>query len=204
VRELDDHVESVKQAALADRIVLTKADLADEASLAALEARLRQLNPAAPIVRSRNGEVEPAFILDIGFDAAGRDPGRIEGWLRAERYLPLPVNASHGRAAGAVHDSRIASFAITYDAPVSGSALWRALEDLIERHGENLLRVKGIVNVRGQQAPRVIHIVQHVLYPVLTLPQWPSADLRTRLVFIVRDLAQEVVVDTLHRALNAS
>ena len=201
VRELDRHFESVKQAALADRIVVTKADLADEAALAALEARLRQLNPAAPIVRSRNGAVEPAFILDIGFDAAGRDPGRVDGWLRAERYLPVPAGTAQWRPAGPVHDSRIASFSIAYDEPVSGTALWRALEALIEQHGEKLLRVKGIVNVRGQQAPRVIHIVQHVLYPVLTLPQWPSADRRTRLVFIVRDLAQAEVVAALRQAL---
>ena len=105
------------------------------------------------------------------------------------------------RAGGPVHDARIASFALAYDEPVSGAALWRALETLIDQYGEQLLRVKGIVNVRGQQAPRVIHIVQHVLYPVLTLAQWPSADRRTRLVFIARELAQEAIAGVLQQAL---
>ena len=205
-RELERHFESVKQAALADRIVITKADVASEAQVQRLEARLQALNPAAPMVRASNGEVDPAFILDIGFDAAGRNPSRIDGWLRSERYLPLPADAPSWASAGAatVHDRRIASFALTYDEPVSGTALWRGLEALIERHGEKLLRVKGIVNVRGQDAPRVIHIVQHVLYPVLSLTGWPSADRRTRLVFIVRDLAEADVSEVLQQALAAA
>ena len=206
LQELERHFESVKQAALADRIVITKADAASEAQLQRLETRLRELNPAAPMVRASNGEVDPAFIFDIGFDAAGRDPGRIDGWLRAERYLPLPADAPSWRGAGtgSVHDRRIVSFALTCDEPVSGTALWHGLEALIERHGEKLLRVKGIVNVRGQDAPRVIHIVQHVLYPVLSLPDWPGADRRTRLVFIVRDLGESDIAQPLQRALTAA
>ena len=201
LRELDSHFESVKQAALADRIVVTKADLADAAALEALEARLRQLNPAATMTRACRGEVDPAFIIDVGLDAANRDPARVQGWLASERYLPLPQRAASEAAFGIPHDRRIASFAVTYEQPVSGTALWRGLETLIDRHGEQLLRVKGIVNVRGQEAPRVLHIVQHVLYPVLTLGEWPSADRRTRLVFIVRDLAQSDVLEILQAAL---
>jgi G3E family GTPase len=205
MQELERHFESVKQAALADRIVITKSDAASEAQLQRLEARLRELNPAAPMVRASNGEVDPAFIIDIGFDAAGRNPSRVDGWLRSERYLPLPADAASWRGAAApVHDRRIVSFALTYDEPVSGTALWQGLEALIERHGEKLLRVKGIVNVRGQDAPRVIHIVQHVLYPVLSLPDWPSADRRTRLVFIVRDLTEADVAAPLQQALAAA
>jgi G3E family GTPase len=203
MQELEQHFEAVKQAAVADRIVVTKADLADEAALRRLELRLREINPAAPILRSCAGDIDPAALLNIGFDAAGRDAGRVEGWLGTERYLPasakpLPLPGVH-----TVHDRRIRSFALTFDEPVSGTALWRGLERLIERHGEKLLRVKGVVNVRTQSAPRVIHIVQHVLYPVLTLPQWPSADRRTRLVFIVRDLHEAQVLEPLHAELAA-
>jgi G3E family GTPase len=203
LQELDRHFESVKQAALADRIVVTKADIATEGALQLLESRLRELNPAAPIVRSRNGDIDPASILDIGLDAAGRDPGRVDGWLRSERYLPVSAQPSTFSGNSSVHDRRIRSFAVTFDEPVSGSALWRGLEALIEAHGEQLLRVKGIVNVRAQSAPRVIHMVQHVLYPVLTLPDWPSEDRRTRLVFIVRDLEQAQVLQPLQAALAA-
>ena len=203
VQELERHFESVKQAALADRIVVTKADIAQATALQQLEARLREINPAAPILRSCNGDIDPTSILDIGFDAAGRDPARVDGWLRSERYRPAPAPPSSFLGSSVVHDRRIRSFARTFDQPVSGSALWRGLETLIERHGEQLLRVKGIVNVRAQSAPRVIHIVQHVLYPVLTLPAWPSEDRRTRLVFIVRDLEQAQVLEPLQQALAA-
>jgi G3E family GTPase len=203
MQELERHFESVKQAAVADRIVVTKADIADEAQLQRLESRLRELNPAAPIVRSRNGDIAPASILDIGFDAAGRNPRHVDGWLGTERYLPVRARETALLAGSAIHDRRIRSFAVAYDDPVSGTALWRGLETLIERHGEQLLRVKGIVNVRAQTAPRVIHIVQHVLYPVLTLPDWPSEDRRTRLVFIVRDLDENEVLEPLRAALAA-
>jgi G3E family GTPase len=201
LRELDSHFESVKQAALADRIVVTKVDLAEAGALEALEARLRQLNPAAAMTRAAGGDVDPAFIVDVGLNAAGRDPARLQGWLASERYLPLPQATVSRGGFGAVHDGRIVSFALTYEQPVSGTALWHGLEALIERHGEQLLRVKGIVNVRGQVSPRVIHIVQHVLYPVLRLSEWPGADRRTRLVFIVRDLAQAEVQAILQTAL---
>jgi G3E family GTPase len=200
-RQLDEHFESVKQAALADRIVVTKADLATEEELAALEARLRALNPAAPIARAVDGRVDPDFVLGSGLHVAATAPGRFGEWLRAERYLPLPPNPS-GRSALGAHDSRIHAFAIVFDQPVSGTRLWQGLETLIERSGEKLLRVKGIVNVVGQMQPRVIHIVQHVLYPVLTLASWPSEDRRTRLVFIVRDLAETEVRSALDEAMT--
>lgn len=202
-RELDRHFESVKQAAVADRIVVTKVDLADAAALDGLEARLRDINPAAPIRRVARGELDPAFILDVGLNAALSQPDRIGHWLQADRYVP--VAATEGLSiAGARHDRTIRSFALTFDAPVSGAKLWQGLETLIERSGEKLLRVKGLVNVGGQDKPKVIHIVQHVLYPVLTLPAWPSADRRTRIVFIVRDLDRADVEAVLRSALEAA
>ena len=126
-------------------------------------------------------------------------PARLGEWLRAERYLPLPPRTSN---LGARHDDRILSFAIVFDAPVSGARLWQGLESLIAQSGDKLLRVKGIVNVTGQDQPRVLHIVQHVLYPVITLASWPSEDRRTRLVFIVRDLAQETVRAVIEKAMT--
>jgi G3E family GTPase len=204
MRELDRYFEAVKQVALADRIVLTKIDLAQDDVLATLQARLQALNPTAPIVRSQQGEVEPRFLFDAGYAGAARRPERIEEWLEATRYLPMLADAAPSVFPGAQHDRRIHAFTWSCEAPVSGAALWAELEALIERHGEKLLRVKGIVNVQGQSAPRVIHIVQHVLYPVLTLPSWPSADRRTRLVFIARDLQPEAIRNQLQRAAAAT
>jgi G3E family GTPase len=198
--QLDGHFESVKQAALADRIVVTKVDRASEGAVIALIDRLRALNPAAPILRSVQGDVDPAQVLDNGiYDAEGK-LADVERWLQSTRYRPVaesvPTSGPLPR-----HDSRIHSFGIVYDRPVSGTRLWQGLEALIEANGDKLLRVKGIVNVAGQTLPRVIHIVQHVLYPVTTLPAWPDEDRRTRLVFIVRDLAPAEVRRTLEEAL---
>ncbi len=201
-RELDAHFESVKQAAIADRIVITKADRAAEVSMRALEARVRSLNPAAPILRAANGAVEPAAILDCGiYDSHGR-LGSVERWLASRRYRPLHADSVRLAGAAARHDERVRSFAIVYDRPVSGTRLWQGLEALLEASGESVLRVKGIVNVLNQEKPRVIHIVQHVLYPVATLPDWPDDDRRTRLVFIVRDLAPGAVRAVLDDALQ--
>jgi len=196
-RQLDAHFESVKQAAVADRLIITKTDLVKESDVMRLEARLRELNPAASMMRSIDGAVDPAFLLQAGLHGSATEPARIAEWLRPERYVPIPPGVSPNAAHDARHDKRIRSFAVVWNDPVSGTRLWQGLESLIEKSGEKLLRVKGIVNVVGQAQPRVVHIVQHVLYPVITLPQWPSEDRRTRIVFIVRDLEEAQVREAL-------
>ena len=199
---LDAHFESVKQAAVADCLVVTKVDRVDAAELLELEARLRALNPAAPLVRSVNGEVDPDTILGAVTVCAEVKAQQVSRWLRSTSYQALPPGTSLVPAASNRHDARIRSFALFYDEPVSGSKLWEGLEALIEAHGEKLLRIKGIVNVDGASEPKVIHIVQHILYPVQTLDQWPDADRRTRLVFIVQDLDPGVVRATIDAALG--
>jgi len=187
-RTLDEHFESVKQAAVADLLVITKTDRADGQMIERLTARLKDLNPGAHILASARGEVNPGDVIDMGATTPAH-PLVARHWLRAERYVPASVApAVINPGASTAHDQRIRSFAIEYDEPVSGKALWAGLERLIDDDGDKLLRVKGIVNVAGLGGPRVIHIVQHVLYPVTSLPKWPDDDRRTRLVFIVRDL----------------
>lgn len=200
-RELDRHFESVKQAALADRIVITKIDRADAVALDRLASRLRSLNPAAPILRAAGGAIDPAALLEAGIHDAQGKLASVERWLMSNRYRPLRAGAEPLGLSPARHDERVRSFAIVYDEPVSGTRLWNGLESLIEASGECLLRVKGIVNIRDQPSPRVIHIVQHVLYPVATLPEWPDADRRTRLVFVVLDLDPQQVRSVLDAAL---
>jgi G3E family GTPase len=184
---LDAHAEAVKQAAMADRLVVTKVDRVGPGPIAALEARLAALNPGARIVRSAPGHVpDPALLLDTGlYRAEGRvaDPA---GWLNAGAYV---------RAGGAAsrHDPRIRSFAWSAEEPFAWAdfeSLMEALQDLL---GERLLRMKGLVNVAGEPGPRAVHAVQHTLYPSARLAQWPDADRRTRLVFIGRDLEESAV-----------
>lgn len=202
---LDEHFESVKQAAVADCIVITKVDRVDEAALCTLEHRLRTLNPAAAIERAANGNMNPVAILGpAAADPAARARS-VQRWLSADTYFPAKAGSAFTLSSSTPrHDRRIRSFAVVYDAPVSGAALWEGLERLIDRHGEKLLRIKGIVNVEGQSQPKVIHIVQHVLYPVQSLAQWPDEDRRTRLVFIVRDLDPQVVRDLIDDGLKHS
>ena len=197
--QLDQHFESVKQVAVADRIVITKTDLATVEQLAALRARLEKLNPGATILDSAAGEVDPARLLDTGLYQAGAKIPDVAKWLRAGAYRPISGNT---KASG--HDERIHAFAVFYDEPVVWQDLLDGLAALTAVRGDELLRVKGIVNVAGESAPRAIHVVQHTLYPFARLPAWPDQDRRTKIVFIVRDLSEQFIRDTLQSFIKSA
>lgn len=189
--QLDRHAEAVKQAAVADRLVITKADLAPAAELDALEARLAALNPGAVRLRSRDGDADPERLLDTGLHrGAGRlaDAG---SWLNAGAYRHV------GAPRPEAHDPHVTAFAWTAETPVDWPAFEDALATLLELAGDRILRLKGLVNCTGQDGPVALHAVQHTLYPPARLPAWPDADRRTRVVFIVRDLEESFVAQTL-------
>ena len=184
---LDAHPEAVKQAAVADRLVVTKVDRADAGRTAALEARLRALNPGAPILQSGRRPPDAALLLETGLH---RGEGRLAdagGWLNAGAYRHV------GEATGPRHDPRISSFAWTAEEPFAWDDFESALGALVDLLGARILRLKGLVNVRGEPGPRAVHVVQHTLYPSARLPAWPDADRRTRLVFIGRDLEESAI-----------
>ncbi|CAA7620253.1 GTP-binding protein [Magnetospirillum sp. UT-4] len=192
-RTLDSQPEAVKQAAMADRLVLTKADIADYAAVEVLHARLQTLNPAAPILRAAHGAIDPAAILDAGlFNTRDKSPD-VRKWLNAEAFRVVGDHDHHHHHDANRHDDHIEAFVFTHDQPVGWPALAFALELLVSSRGENLLRVKGIVNVRDSDRPLAIHGVQHIFHPPATLPAWPDADHRTRIVFITRDLPRAAV-----------
>jgi G3E family GTPase len=197
--QLDEHFESVKQAAVADRIVVTKTDLASAAQLDILTTRLAALNPGARVVTAVRGEIDPELLLDTGlYRIEGKNPD-VEAWLNETAYRRVASSSGLSRTARthARHDERIKSFVLTFDAPVPWQGLIDGLEMLMTVRGDHLLRLKGIVNVAGETRPRVIHAVQHTLYPYATLPAWPDEDRRTRLVFIQRDLDENFIVRAL-------
>ena len=202
--QLDTHFESVKQAAVADRIVITKVDLATREKIDALKARLAALNPGARLLETVAGNIEPEQLFDTGLYQPGAKNADVRKWLQAEAYrqtLPSPQRLSKTRMAPPAtprHDERIRAFAIIFDQAVIWQNLVDALETLTSLRGDELLRIKGIVNVAGEALPRAIHAVQHTLYPVARLPAWPDDDRRTRLVFIVRDLEESFVRDTVN------
>ena len=198
-QQLNDHFESVKQAAVADRIVLTKTDTASRNEIDALRARLLVLNPAADVVEAILGDIAPTRLFDTGLYQPSRKTPDVQNWLRAAAYMPIAPASVLARLnkTPSRHDARINSFVVTFTQPVAWHALVDALEMLTSLRGENLLRIKGIVNVEGDPLPRVIHAVQHTIYPAATLTAWPDADHSTRLVFITRDLDEAFIRQTL-------
>lgn len=190
---LDAQPEAVKQAAVADRIVLTKTDLmADQPeALARLLARLARLAPAAPVLDAAKGEATAPALLEAGlYDPASKIPD-VSRWLADERVAAAQPEVGHDPNR---HDERIRAFTIATDAAVSISTLDLFLELLRATYGANLLRLKGVVKLADDpSAPLVLHGVQHVMHPPARLEAWPDDDHRTRLVMIVRDLDPDVV-----------
>jgi G3E family GTPase len=191
--QMDAQFEAVRQVAVADRLVLTKTDLAGAAAVAALIARLRRLNPAAPLLTAVRGDIEPATLLDCGlFDASGKIAD-VKAWLDAEAFGPEHDHAHHHPDVNR-HDARIHAFCLTWEAPLHWQGVGTCLEMLIATRGENLLRVKGLLNLVGQDRPVAIHGVQHLFHEPVLLEAWPPGDTRhSRLVFVTRDLSRETV-----------
>jgi G3E family GTPase len=195
---LDAHREALKQAAVADRLVLTKTDLVDTPQRAGakkkLIERLRALNPAAPILDAAKGEATPAHLLECGLYKPGDKIPDVKAWLTEEAYAAAHDHDHHHHRDVTRHDDHIRSFSLTADKPIPAAILDLFLELLRSMHGPNLLRMKGIVNIEETPGtPVVIHGVQHVLHPPARLERWPDADHRTRLVFIVRDIEPRVI-----------
>ena len=190
---LDAHREAARQAAVADRIALTKTDLiADPRGFEPLGARLRGLNPGAAILDVARGEATAQALLGLGaFDTAGKSVD-VRGWLRAEAHAGRHAHL-HSHDVNR-HDERIRAFCLTSDRPMRSAGFELFLELLRQAHGPRLLRVKGLVCLDDDSSrPVVIHGVQHVFHPPRRLEAWPDADHRTRIVFIVDDLAQSFV-----------
>lgn len=201
---LDAHEEAVRQAAVADRLVITKADLLGEgaaATLPSLKHRLAALNPGAALIEAADA---PASAL-IGHGAFGLD-GKIadvSAWLNAEAEAAERRSRAHGPASEAGHrhahdanrhDASIQAFCLTSDGPIRRGSFDLFLDLLRSAHGPKLLRVKGIVAIaEDPDHPVVIHGVQHVFHVPEVLRRWPDGDRRSRLVFIVRDLDRSFV-----------
>jgi G3E family GTPase len=189
---LDAHIESVKQVAVADRIVLTKTDILNSAETkAALLSRLAALNPAAPVIEAASASV--AQLIDCGLYDAERKIPDVKRWLAEEAYA-TPEHHHHHDVNR--HDERIRAFTLASDQAMPCAAFEMFLDLVRSMHGPNLLRVKGIVKLAEQpDRPVVIHGVQHVFHPPATLAAWPDADHRTRLVFIVNGIEERVIKD---------
>ena len=200
---LDAHQEAVKQAAVADRIVLTKTDLVDTPerrdALAALRARLAAFNPAAPVIEAPDAGA--GKLINCGLYDAERKIPDVKRWLAAEAY----AHDHHHHHDVNRHDDRIRAFTLASEQAIPWSAFEMFLDLVRSMHGPNLLRVKGIVKIAETPGtPIVIHGVQHVFHPPVTLEAWPDGDQRTRLVFIVSDIAPRTIEDLFNAFLGVA
>ena len=212
--QLDAQFESVKQIAVADRLVLTKTDIADPAKVAALRLRLAAINPAAPVIVAIQGEVDPALLFDAGLYNPATKTADVRRWLAEEAYAASKVHDhahEHGHDHGHDHDhdhehahhdvnrhdDRIRAHCLTVDEPMEWDVVASWLGSLAQSRGADLLRMKGLVNVAGEDQPVVVHGVQHLFHPPARLPAWPDADRRSKFVFITRDVPRADLEKTL-------
>jgi G3E family GTPase len=196
IGQLESHAEARRQVALADRIFVTKTDLASPQEAGRLEARIRALNPAAPIRRSLMGAVDPEEIFGLG-PAPGVEDGRIARWLAAEPHAH-GVDADHFR-----HDHGIDSLVLRAARPIARAALASWLESLLSLRGQDVLRLKGLVDLAGERRPLVLQGVQHVLHPPIFLDRWPLDPPATELVLITRGLSRQGLEESFAAALAA-
>ena len=239
--QIDEQFEPAKQIAIADRIVVTKTDVADLDVVARLEGRLRALNRSAKIQWAVKGGIAPSELIGLGAHEpaiTGADPER---WLAADAFVAASDAHKHPASFAAPSDAHkhpagervhgpdcapdcghdiahdhdcadaacthpahapahlhgIGSFCLTFAEPLDGPEISNALQLLAQLYGPKLLRVKGILNIKDQPKPFVVHGVQHIFYPPDTLKAWPSnqsgIDRRSRLVFITKDLPESLV-----------
>lgn len=205
---LDAQFEAVQQAAMADRIILTKTDLVSGTARAGFEARLAKLNPGAPRIAADHGRIDPKLLFGLAPTPAS-PPTDALAWVSARpapRALPplsglgLDPNTgqSHGlfaapRAASAAparhHDARITSQSAELTRPVPPIVFDLWLDSLLAGAATNILRLKAVIHVEGLDHPFALHGVQHIIHPPVPLPDWPKGDTVSRLVVIGRDLA---------------
>jgi G3E family GTPase len=195
--QLDLCPESVKQAAVADCLLLSKTDLADPSGLDRLRKRLMSLNPGAQQFEVAHGAIAPDLLFEtaLGDPAARRE--QIERWLNVAAYVKVEQAAHLGRHARGAnrHGDGIRAFAVRHECAVSGVGLAAWLDLLTALKGAKLLRVKGLVNVEGR--PVAVHAVQSVIHEPVMLEAWPTPDRSTRIVFITRDMERAEIEATL-------
>ena len=183
VSTLAEYDEARAQVAMADLLILTKADVVG-ADLAGVAAAVRALNPHAPITQAEQGRIDPDLLLSL-------EPTALLGGSDAHEHAD-----GHDHRHGA-HDheqrSRIETASLVFDGPIRWEVLSAWLDWMTALRGPDMLRMKGIVAVEGCEGPVLVQGVQHVFYPPKVLPDWPDADRRSRLVVIARDVPAEAI-----------
>ncbi len=175
--------EAVRQIGAADVLVLTKTDLCAEAQAAAVRDRLARLNPAARVLLAQD-TVPGDILTDDSVRWVSADPESVA-------VEPEQGHRHHHHH----HDEALGvqSFSVVIEEKIDWTAFGIWLTMLLNRHGDRIFRVKGILDVEGEDRPVAVHGVQHLVHPPVHMSHWPSADRSSRLVFILEGLDPELI-----------
>jgi G3E family GTPase len=198
--QLDRHTESVRQAAMADRLVVTKGDVAGKAEVARLVKRLKSLNGLALLVNAQAADFDLASLLAGGRSDPATRLAEVKSWFGAQDD-PASGHHDHGEhenhAHDGPHDPHVRTFAVRAAAPIEWPALAMWLNSLVRRHGSKILRIKGLLNIIGAPGPVVLHGIQHVIHPPVRLEAWPDGDTSSRIVFVVQGIDPRPIQESL-------
>lgn len=199
--QLAQHPEAIKQIVLADRIVLTKCDLASSLEIEEAAEAVAGLNPLAERWQAEPGQVPAGLLSGMSpFDptARGETALRWLGEAAAREQARLRGSAFGAASLPSLHDDGVSTHVLRFRQPFEWMRFIGTMEMLQSMFGAQILRVKGLVAVEGETTPRVVHAVQHERYPERSLPAWPDEDHDSRLVFIVHDLPRSVLAQAFH------
>lgn len=191
-KTLDLHEESLKQLALAEKIILSKTDIIDKDEIKSLIYRIKEINPVSQIVFSKFGNIPLEEIFGLGAYDPYKKSADVKKWLAAEKYKDKKHHHHHDVNR---HNENIRAFSMMSENPVNMIAFSFFRDMITAALGANLLRMKGIINIEGEERPAVIHGVQHIFHPVQWLETWPDNDRRTKLVFITQNIKKEQIED---------
>ena len=191
-KTLDLHEESLKQLALAEKIILSKTDIVDKDEIKSLVFRIKKINPVSQIIFSKFGNIPFEEIFGLGAYDPYKKSADVKNWLAAEKYKDKKHHHHHDVNR---HNENIRAFSMMSENPVNMIAFSFFRDMITAALGANLLRMKGIVNIAGEERPAVIHGVQHIFHPVQWLETWPDNDRRTKLVFITQNIKKEQIED---------
>ena len=191
-KTLDLHEESLKQLALAEKIILSKTDIVDKDEIKSLVYRIKEINPVSQIIFSKFGNIPLEEIFGLGAYDPYKKSADVKNWLAAEKYKDKKHHHHHDVNR---HNENIRAFSMMSENPVNMIAFSFFRDMITAALGANLLRMKGIVNIAGEERPAVIHGVQHIFHPVQWLEKWPDNDRRTKLVFITQNIKKKQIED---------
>ncbi len=200
--QIKKQYEAVKQIALADIVIVSKTDLIESDEIDAIYEVAAKINPSAKLYPAIKGNISPKVIYDIGpyKNADQKYDKKVSGWLNikapglASSFRPASVNGAVGVSKPKIiAHSDIDSFCVEFDEQIEALALLSSLATIQEQYGDSVLRIKGILDLKGQEKPIVIHGVQGNLYPLAELHEWPEGQRKSQLVFICRSTVLEQI-----------